>query len=320
MAQTDTTVIDPGVANFYDRRLLRKAFPRLIHLLYAQTRDLPANGSDVIKFRRYSLLTAATTPLTEGVTPAGSQLSKTDISATVKQYGDYVTLTDKLVFTTTDPVLTEANGVLAQQAGNTLDQLARDVMIAGTTVQYASTAAARTDITASMKLNLAEVQEAVRTLKQNNADKITEMIDPSDGVNTSPVDAAFIGFVHPNTTYDLKNATGFIRVEQYGQRQALPGEIGALDEVRFIESTNAKVFSAGGSGGADVYATLVIGADFYAQSRVAGEAMRNIIKPLGSAGSADPLDQRQTSGWKAAFVPVRLNESFGVRIEHGVTA
>jgi N4-gp56 family major capsid protein len=217
-------------------------------------------------------------------------------------------------------VLTEANSVLAQQAGNTLDQLARDVMIAGTTVQYASTAVARTDIMAAMKLNLAEVQEAVRTLKQNNADKITEMIDPSDGVNTSPVDAAYIGFVHPNTTYDLKNATGFIRVEQYGQRKALPGEVGTLDEVRFIESTNAKVFTGAVASSADVYATPIIGADFYAQSRVAGEAMRNIIKPLGSAGSADPLDQRQTTGWKAAFVPVRLNEAFAVRIEHCVTA
>jgi N4-gp56 family major capsid protein len=320
MPPTTTSVIDPGVANFYDRRLLRKAFPRLIHLLYAQTRDLPANGSDVIKFRRYSLLTAATTPLTEGVTPSGSQLSKTDITATVKQYGDFITLTDKLLFTTTDPVLTETSNVLAQQAGNTLDQLARDVMIAGTTIQYASTAAARTDITAAMKLNLAEIQEAVRTLKNNNADKITEMIDPSDGVNTSPVDAAYIGFVHPNSSYDLKNATGFIRVEQYGQRKALPGEIGALDEVRFIESTNAKVFTAGGAASADVYATLIIGADYYAQSRIAGEAMRNIIKPLGSAGASDPLDQRQTSAWKATSVTTRLNEAFGVRIEHGVTA
>jgi N4-gp56 family major capsid protein len=320
MAQTDTTVIDPGVANYYDRLLLRKAFPRLIHSLYAQTRDIPAGESSVIKFRRYSLLTAATTPLTEGVTPSGSQLSKTDISATVQQYGDYITLTDKLLFTTTDPVLNETASVLGQQSGNTLDQLTRDVIIAGTTVQYASTATQRTEVAASMKLTLAEIQEAVRTLKNNLADKITEMIDPSDGVSTSPVNAAYIAFCHPNTSYDLKNATGFIPVEKYGQRVALPGEIGSLDEVRFIESTNAKVFTAAGASSADVYATLVIGADFYAQSRIAGQAMQNIIKPLGSAGSADPLDQRQTSGWKAAFVATRLNEAFGVRIEHGVTA
>jgi N4-gp56 family major capsid protein len=320
MANTDTSVIPPGVANYYDRRLLRKAKPRLVHLLYAQTRDLPANNSDVIKFRRYSLLNAATTPLTEGVTPSGSQLSKTDLSATVKQYGDYITLTDKLLFTTTDPVLKEANDVLAQQAGNTLDQLTRDVIMAGTTIQYASTATDRDEVTSSMKISADEIKQAVRTLKQNNADKITQMIDPSNGNNTSPVDAAYIAFVHPNTTYDLKGLTGFIRVEQYGQRKALPGEIGALDEVRFIESTNAKVFTGEGDSGIDVYGTLVIGADYYAQSRVSGEAMKNIIKPLGSAGSADPLDQRQTSGWKATHAVTRLNEAFAVRIEHAVSA
>jgi N4-gp56 family major capsid protein len=289
-------------------------------LLYAQTRDLPANNSDVIKFRRYSLLNAATTPLTEGVTPSGSQLSKTDISATVKQYGDYITLTDKLLFTTTDPVLKEANDILAQQAGNTLDQLTRETIMAGTTIQYASTATDRDEVTSSMKISADEIKQAVRTLKQNNADKITQMIDPSNGNNTSPVDAAYIAFVHPNTTYDLKGLTGFIRVEQYGQRKALPGEIGALDEVRFIESTNSKVFTGEGDSGIDVYGTLIIGADYYAQSRVSGEAMKNIIKPLGSAGSADPLDQRQTSGWKATHAVTRLNEAFAVRIEHAVSA
>lgn len=168
MSQTDTTVIDPGVANFYDRRLLRKAMPRLIHLRYAQTRDIPAGSSDTIKFRRYSLLTAATTPLTEGVTPSGSTLAKSDITATVKQYGDYLTLTDKLLFTTTDPVLAEANDVLAQQAGNTLDQLTRDVILAGTTVQYASTATQRSEVSSAMTMTAAEIKEAVRTRAWTN--------------------------------------------------------------------------------------------------------------------------------------------------------
>ena len=320
MSVTGTAQIDPGVANYFDSRLLRKATPRLIHLRYAQTRDLPANESDVIKFRRYSLLSPATTPLTEGVTPSGTSLAKTDITATVKQYGDYITLTDKLLFTTTDPVLKEANAVLAQQAGNTLDQITRDVLLAGTTVQYASTATQRSEVAAAMKITRAEIKEAVRTLKNNDAEKITEMINPGSGQETSPVDAAFIAFVTPGTTFDLKELTGFIPVEKYGQRVALPGEIGALDEVRFIESTNSKVFTGAGDSGIDVHATLVFGADFYAQTRISGQAMKNIIKPLGSAGSADPLDQRQTTGWKATFVATRLNEAFGVRIEHAVSA
>jgi len=320
MADTTTTEITSAVNNYFDRRLLKKAKPRLNYLKFAQVRDLPSNASEVIKFRRYTLLSAATTALSEGTTPTGSQLAKTDITATVLQYGDFVTLTDFLLFTTLDPILRETADLLGQQTGNTLDQLIRTLLVAGTTVQYASTATASNEITSGMKLTKAEVKEAVRTLKQQNTDKITEMIDPSDKFGSAPVDEAFVAFVHPDTTFDLKDEPGFVRVEEYGQKKAMPGEIGALDEVRFIESTNASVDSGAGSGSIDVYDTIIVGMEAYAQSRISGQAVRNIIKPLGSGGSADPLDQRQTSGWKATFVGSRLNENFMIRVEHAVSS
>jgi N4-gp56 family major capsid protein len=319
MANTTTTQIDAAVNYFYDRKMLMKAKPALNYLRFAQFRDIPANTAESIKFRRYTLLSAATTALSEGVTPAGSQLSKTDVYCTPLQYGDYVTITDKLIFTTQDPVLQETADVLGQQAGNTLDQLTRAVLAATTTIQYASTAAAITDITSAMKITKAEIQEAVKTLKVANAKKITAMIDPTDKFNTTPIPACYVAWVHPNTTYDLKNLVGFIPVEQYSGKAAMPDEVGSLDEVRFIESTNAKVFSSGGSGSIDVYGTIIVGQEAYAASRISGEAMRNIIKPLGSAGSADPLDQRQTSGWKATFVAKILNNDYMLMIEHAVS-
>ena len=100
----------------------------------------------------------------------------------------------------------------------------------------------------------------------------------------------------------------------------MEGEIGKLDEVRFIDSTNAVVFSGEGDSGVDVYGTLIFGQEAYGITRISGEAMQNIVKPLGSGGSSDPLNQRQTSGWKATFVAKILNNDFIVRIEHGVTA
>ena len=319
MSATTTTEIDSAINNYYDKKLLKKAIPRFVYQNWAQTRDIPRNNSNVIKFRRYSLLASATTPLSEGVTPSGSQLSKTDLTAQVDSYGDYVTLTDVLVFTTLDPVLSETAGVLGIQYAQTLDELARDVLAAGTTIQYASTATATNEITSSMKITKAEIQEAVRTLKINEAQKITEMISAGSGFDTTPVAAAYIAICDANTTYDLKNIPGFIPVEQYGQKKALPGEVGSLDEVRFIETTQAKVFSGAGSGSIDVHATIILGADAYARTRISGEAVHNIVKPLGSAGSADPLNQRQTSGWKATYVTTRLNESWMLRLEHATS-
>ena len=68
------------------------------------------------------------------------------------------------------------------------------------------------------------------------------------------------------------------------------------------------------------YYALILASEYYGISRISGEAMKNIVKPLGSAGSADALDQRSTSGWKATFVTTRLNENFCVRIEHAVSS
>lgn len=317
----NTTNISVAVNNFYDRNMLVRAVANFVHTNWAQVRDIPRNAGETIKFRRYGNLSAATTALTEGVTPSGSDLSVTDVTATPLQYGDFLVMSDKVLFTTLDPLLTEASEILGDQAGDTLDQLTRDVIVAGTTVQYASTAAARTDITAAMKLTAAEVREAVMTLQTNKAKPIMRMIDPNDSYNTVPLGACFVGIIHPKTLRDLKSDSGFIPVQKYpNQSDVMPYEVGAVDEVRFVMTPNAKVFTAGGSGGADVYATMIIGRDFYGISRISGESLKNIIKPLGSAGSSDPLDQRATSGWKATFVAKILNNAFAVRVEHGVTA
>lgn len=322
MANTSRAVISRENTEFYDRTLLYRAVAYFAHTKFAQVRDIPRNGgTKTIKFRRYGNLTAATTALTEGVTPVGSALSVTDITATVAQYGDYITITDVVDYESKDPVLVEAAEILGDQMGDTLDQLTRDVLAAGTVVQYGGDATAREEVVAADSLDASDIKIAVRTLKNAKARKVTRMINSSTGIATEPVNAAYIGIVHPNATYDLKDETGWVPVEKYASTmQVMENEVGKLDEVRFIETTNAKVFSGEGAGSVDVYATIIMGMDAYGISRISGEAMKNIIKPLGSAGTADPLDQRATSGWKATFVAKILNDAFMVRIEHGVTA
>lgn len=321
MANTTTTEVSAAVNNFYSRTMLKAARPLLVHLRWAQVKDLPTNNSVTIKFRRYSLLSANTTALTEGVTPSGTALTVTDVSGSVAQYGDYITLTDWLQLTTLDPILTETADLLGQQGGNSLDQICRDVIVAGSTIQYASTATARTEVSASMKLTRLEVREAVRTLQGNDAMKVTRMVNPSTGFNTSPINAAYVGIISENTLFDLKNEAGWTPVEEYAsQNGVMEGEVGKMDDVRFVMTTNAKIFSAGGAGSVDVHGTLILAKDYYGISRISGAAMKNIVKPLGSAGTADPLDQRSTSGWKATFLAKRLNENFCVRVEHAVSS
>ena len=321
MELTTRTEIPSENTSFYSRVMLERAVPLFVHLSYAQIRDIPANsGTDTIKFRKYGALLAQTTPLTEGVTPAGKKLSTTDITAQVLYYGDYITLTDKVSLETLDPVLTEAANALGEQVGDSLDQIFRDIILAGTTVQYASTATARAEITAAMKLTRNEIKEAVRTLKRNNAKPIMSRIDPNNSYNTIPLNRAFVGIIHVDTTNDLEDAVGFVPVEKYPNKSdIMPGEVGSCAGVRFVETTNAKKYAAGGLSGADVYGTVIFGRNAMGITRISGTSLINIVEPLGSAGANDPLHQRATSGWKLTFIGKILQQPWIIRVEHGAT-
>ncbi len=302
---------------FYDKNLLFRATPLLVHTKFAQVRDIPSkSGTNVIRFRRYGNLSAATTPLSEGVTPSGSQLSTTDLTATVAQYGDYVTVSDLLEVTSEDPILMEAGEILGDQAGDTLDQLTRDILNAGSVLARAGSRSSRDTIAAGDVVTSTLVDAGVLALKTAKARKVTSIVEASTGYNTTPINASYIAINHTDLSARIKGFTGFVPVEKYpSQRTVMDGEYGYYNDTRFIETTNGKIFTGAGASSIDVYSVLLMGQHAYGTTRISGEALKNIIKPLGSGGTSDPLDQRSTSGWKATFVAKILNDAFLYRIE-----
>jgi N4-gp56 family major capsid protein len=326
--------VPPPIRNFYDRILLRRALPELAYNRFGQQRPIPLNSGDQPKFRRYTALPDAIAPLVEGVTPAAQRLAKTDVTGQLVQYGAYVTITDYVQMTTQDPILTETAELLGENAGQTLDIIYRDTLKGGTTVQYSGTATSRNGVTA--QLVAADLRKAIRTLSTNNAKMFTnEHIVGMDRVGTAPIAKAFMAVIDPKTTYDLKGITGYKQVHEYADPSAaMPGEIGAYEQIRFIESTHAPRFSGatteGGGSATDVFfespstatsitvfGMLVFGRDAYGITPLTGKALQNIVKPLGSGN--DPLNQRSTSGWKAITDIVILNEAFMLRLEHAVS-
>jgi N4-gp56 family major capsid protein len=328
MAQTGLAQVPPGVAAFYDRNLLERAQPADVHGRFGQKRPIAQRNGNQIKFRRYSQLAVATTPLTEGVTPTGSQLAVTDITATLAQYGDFIQLSDMVSMTNQDPVVTEATDVLGDQAGTTIDQIRRDVLVAGTNVAYAGAASTRAGLVT--KIAAADLDKAIRFLKNQNAKFIKTMIGSSDGVGTGAVRKAYIALVHPDVEYDLEQITGYRAVSDYGSQEGvIEDEIGAYKNIRFVTSTNCKVFAdattvltAGFKGVTknDVYATLIFADNAYGVCPLSGQAMNTYVKALGSAGTADPLEQRSTVGWKATTTTQILNQAWMIRIETLATA
>jgi len=320
MGVTSRTQIPQEVNNFYSRTLLERAVPTFLHQHFAQVRDIISHGgTNVIKFRRYNNLAAATTPLTEGVTPVGSSMSSVEITATVSQYGDYVTFTDVVQYETPDAVLTEYAGELGDQTADTYDQICRDILAAGTSVYYGGAAVARIGVAAGDLITKTLIQKVVRGLKNNNAMKITSMVSAGPNIATVPLNECFVGIAHPNVAYTLNTLDGWIPVEKYSaQKNIMPGEIGSIEQVRFIETTNAKVFTGEGAAGIDVYATIILAKNAYGISRITGQTLENIVTPPG--GPSDPLRQRQSSGWKGTFTAKILNNNFLTRIETAVAA
>jgi N4-gp56 family major capsid protein len=327
---TGTSDVAVNLQGHYDRNLLERALPALIHSKFAQIRPLPKNSGTRINFRRYGSLAVNTTPLTEGVTPTGKKLTSTDIYANVKQYGDFITISDWVSMTGLDPLLIEGGEILSEQMGLSVDSLDRDVYIAGTNVRYAAGVTARASVATAVAVS--DVKSAIRTLEGANAKKIRSMVAGGAKVGTRPIAPAFYGITHTSCRQDYEALPGFTKVEEYAsQKDIMEEEIGSWGNLRILVTTNSKIWLAGGvavgstglvasdSTNIDVYSTLIFAANAVGSIPLQQGNVKNIIKKMGSAGTEDPLDQRATSGWKVASVAKILNDDFLLRIEHGCT-
>lgn len=309
---TGTTTLSAEMKTYYDTTLIHAAEPKLVHEQFGQKRNIPQGRGRTIEFRKFSQLPKALTPLTEGVTPNGGSLTVTSDTATVSQYGYYIAVSDILDMTAIDPILQETVQALGAQAGRTLDTVVREILNAGTNVQYAEgQVASRDALTSSHKLTVKAVKMAVRTLKNANAD---------------PIDGSFIGIIHPDIAFDLTNDPEWKYPHQYvDTTEIYEGEIGKIAGVRFVETTEAKIFAGAGaaigstSNKQSVYSTLILGANAYGVTEIEGGGLQTIIKQKGSAGTADPLDQRSTAGWKGILTAKILSNEYMVRIETGST-
>ncbi len=302
-----TETMPDEIKTYYDDYLIDCSSPKLVHDQFGQKRPIPAGRGKTIEFRKVSPLPVSTTPLTEGVTPESQKLTISTVEAPVQQYGGYVELSDMVVLTAIDNNLVIAAKQLGAQAGKTLDAITREVLAGGTNVQYAEGQVTQRSQLVGGKaegnhyLTVDAVRRAVRTLKKQDAE---------------PIGDSFIGIIHPDVAYDLMSDPKWVNVKSYSDPEGIyEGEIGKIENVRFVETSEAKVFEGAGAEGRDVYATLILGDNAYGTTEIEGGGLTLIVKQLGSGGASDPLDQRASVAWKATKAAVRLQEAYMVRIE-----
>lgn len=220
---------------YYSDYLIDNAEPYLCHELFAQKHRIP-RGAKTISFRKYDPLPKRTTPISEGITPDGQDLRVSVVEATVAQYGGYVELTDLLLMSAVDNNLCMATKLLGAQAGRTLDTITREVLAGGTNVQYGEDAVSARYLLEGGKssgnhyLTVDCIRRAVRFLKSQNAEKIN---------------GSYVAIIHPDVSYDLMNDDNWKYPNQYADpAHIFEGEIGKIEGVRFVESTEAKIFHA----------------------------------------------------------------------------
>ena len=321
MPTTDTGTLSIGMQTFYARMLLKRLLPLLIHTQFGQKGRIPRGAGKVMRWLRLGALAINKTPLTEGSPPAGKSLTTAYVDLTMKQFGDFVTLTDVVKTQVFDSLLGDLMPVMAEQAGGSIDAYTCDVLNAGTNVQYAGGVASRVLVAASNKYSADEGLKAKRTL---------------ENANVLRIGGYYYAYAHPNTLFDLRKDSRWINANQYVNiTNLLNGEEGELDGIRYLRSTATGKFAGAGASGIDVYSTLIFGQNWYTTAsydaeeaggtdpEMGGEAtdlpVELILQELGSGGTNDPLKQISTLAWKVAYETIISNQFCGVRVEHAVS-
>lgn len=349
MSTTTYGDISPRTAAFVVRDLLKRGMPWLMIEKFGQAKPLPAKSTKTIQFRRYYLdstwtstfgsdfnpheyfkgtnFNPANKQLSEGVTPDATLLESSDYEATLVQYGDRVVITDVVMDTHEDPVMREAVDILGEQAAVLIEKTRYNVIKAGTNVFYSNADTSRGAVDVVFSLN--DQRKVTRFLKRQLGKQITSTVKSTPAYGTEAIAPSFICLCHPDLEPDLRAISAFVPAEKYGSMTPFEGEIGKIEDVRYLCSTIIEPFlGAGDSGGsnvlttdsdADVYPMLYLARDAYGIVAFKGA---NALTPMvvnPKASDSDPLAQRGHVGWKGYSATIILNDFWMVRLEVAVS-
>jgi N4-gp56 family major capsid protein len=271
---------------YYDKLLLKMLRQLNFEFAkYAVEKSLPRNYGDTINWRRYVKLSPSTVPLTEGVTPEGKEIAGSSITAVITQYGDVMYLSDLVELEQLDDVKREYAVELGYLAKETLDLIVRNVLVAEGSAFFAAARAGLGTLASGDK-------PAVDDFR-----KITIAMKKAFLGGNRKAGGKYVALVSPEVMFDLFDDERMQDYMDFGQSNA-PFNDGMTVEmfgIRFVEVLNAPTAQ---NDAVTCHDSVVIGEEAYAITKLEGAGLSIITKGLGSAGVEDPLNQRQSMGWK----------------------
>lgn len=308
MATQTYATLTAEQAEFYQRTMLERLIDTVVFMKYGKKQNIPKHSGAVTSWRRLNMPAAATTAITEGVTPADTALSISKVSATVQQFGAWSKLSDFIDLVGLDPLLTETAEMYGDHAAISMDVVVANIVAAGSQVLRAGGRASRVTVAAGDKITAADIIKMRTILKKSNVKPIT-LPNGQKGylAFTNPEVVANImaltEWKDQNTYVDVKNREQGIAGQMYG--------------IFFLESTLTPLFTGAGAAGIDVYGTYVIGEGAYGVPDVNGSSKPEMLVYDGG-NTENPLNLYKTVGWKSCFTAVRLNETCILRYESAI--
>lgn len=326
---TEYGTVSQRTAAWAATEMLAHAEPVLVLSKFGDSKPMPKNKADNVKFRRPVPFAAATVALTEGVTPTAQAMAYEDVPVTLNQYGAVVTISDKITDLAEDPVLKDASMLCGEQAGETIEAITWGVLKGGTNVFWANGTATNQVNTA---LTLNKLRSVVRSLQAQRGKPVTKMLDGSANYNTTPIEGGYIAFCHTDCSADIRGLAGFVPTSEYGSRKVLCAEeLGSIENIRFIASPLLSPTLAAGSGtlngmksaggtAVDVYNVIVVAQNAYGLVALKGAgAITPSVISADTKTKDDPLGQRGYVGWKTYYAAVVLNQLWLANVKVGVT-
>jgi N4-gp56 family major capsid protein len=301
---------------------LKAAMPNLISERFGQHYVQGENQSKVAVFRRINKLPNTPVALVDGVTPAGVRPTSTDVTVSLEQYGNFINYTDQMVDLGEPQTLAEYSARLGQQAAEVAENVRLGILTACSNVYYnasSGSTVASVDQIMSGSDGIAAQRKVVRGLMRQDAKPITKVLDGSPKFNTTPVEGGFVALCHPDLAKDIRDMPGFTPVAEYGTRVPFPGEMGSVEDVRYLTTTlltpAADVGAAAGttllstSGtSADVYPIVYLGQDAFGTVVLRGKFAAQLLASPPKPTAGDELAQRGSIGWKGYMATVITND------------
>ena len=263
-----------------------------------------SHPGSAVQFNIYNDLSQATSALTETSDVTAVALGDSTVTVTLAEYGNAVTTTAKLRGTSFLNVDADAANIIGYNMGNSIDKVVQGVLVGGTNVLYGGDATATAELAAGDTITASLIRKSVANLRGDSAPTM-------DG-------GVYVGFIHPDVSFDLREDTAVTDIIQYQIRQdgagVRMGSIGTFGGVDFIETPRIDLVADAGASNVDQYNTVICGKQALAKAHSRGAGFgENPAVVFGPV--TDSLRRFQTVGWYHLVGYNRFREASLQRIE-----